>query len=267
MSIENLLSNKQLLSKKMNKNRILNISILSISINDLLANLSEGVLFTPNVDHLVKLQKDKAFYNSYLKADWVICDSKILALAARFLNKPFIEVIPGSSFLPAYFSYHKNNKDIKAFLLGSAEGVASKAQMIINEKIGWPIVVGTYSPPMGFEKDDNENAKIIDIINNSGANVLIVGVGAPKQENWIIKYKDKLLNAKLFMALGATIDFEAKHILRAPYFYQKYHLEWYYRLIKEPKRLWKRYLIEDMSFFGYVLKEKLGRYKNPFENP
>jgi UDP-N-acetyl-D-mannosaminuronic acid transferase (WecB/TagA/CpsF family) len=68
------------------------------------------------------------------------------------------------------------------------------------------------------------------------------------------------------MALGATIDFEAGNIKRAPKVFQKLGMEWLYRLLKEPKRLWKRYLIEDMTFFYYLVKQKLGRYKNPFEN-
>ena len=116
----------------------------------------------------------------------------------------------------------------------------------------------------GFEKNETECKEIIDLINRSGANVLVVGVGAPKQENWIIKYKPELTSIKLFMALGATIDFEAGNIKRAPMLYQKIYMEWYYRLIQEPRRLWKRYLVDDIPFFGYVLKQKMGKYKNPF---
>jgi N-acetylglucosaminyldiphosphoundecaprenol N-acetyl-beta-D-mannosaminyltransferase len=248
----------------MEKHDILNISILSVSLNELLANLKEGVVFTPNVDHLMKLQKDRSFYEAYKKADWVICDSKILGLAAKVLNKPFKEVIPGSSLLPAFFEYHKTNEDVKTFLLGSLEGIALQAKKKVNEKTGRKIVVGGHSPSFGFEKNEAECLKIVDIINESGANVLIVGVGAPKQENWIMKYRDKLPNVKLFMALGATIDFEADHIKRAPSIYQKLHIEWYYRLIKEPKRLWRRYLIDDLPFVWYVMQQKLGLYKDPF---
>jgi N-acetylglucosaminyldiphosphoundecaprenol N-acetyl-beta-D-mannosaminyltransferase len=247
------------------KNKILNIHILSTTLPNLLDSLHEGILFTPNVDHMVKLQKDRAFYESYQHANWIICDSSILNLGAIFLGKPFKEIIPGSSFLPAYFEYHKNNKEIKSFLLGSAEGVAHQAMKQINTKIGWDIVIGARSPSFGFENNDWECENIIEIINNSGANVLIVGVGAPKQENWIIKYKDKLTNIKLFMALGATIDFEAGILKRAPVFYRKIYMEWYYRLMQEPKRLWKRYLKDDYIFFWYILKQKLGTYKNPFE--
>lgn len=246
--------------------KILNINILSIELNDFLHQLDKGVIFTPNVDHLVKLQKDIEFYKAYENSDWIICDSKIVSLASKFLNNPIKEVIPGSSFLPAFYEFHKNNNDIKIFLLGAAEGVAIQAMENINKKTGRKIVIDAYSPSFGFEKDNEECLKIVELIKNSEATVLVVGVGAPKQEIWINKYKDYLPNIKIFMALGATIDFEAGNVKRAPAFFQKFYLEWFYRLIQEPKRLWKRYLVDDMSFFYYIFKQKLGLYKNPFKN-
>lgn len=248
----------------MTTNNILNIDICSISLKDFLTNLKKGVVFTPNVDHLVKLQKNHDFFNAYQEADWIICDSKVVNLGAKFLGKPFVEVIPGSSFLPAFYNYHKNNNEIKIFLLGAAEGVAEKAKRRINQKINREIVVGSFSPSFGFENNEDECNYIIDVIKNSGANVLVVGVGAPKQELWITKYKHLLPEIDIFLALGATIDFEAENIKRAPEVLQKLHLEWLYRLLCEPRRLWKRYLIDDMPFFFLLLKQKLGLYKNPF---
>jgi N-acetylglucosaminyldiphosphoundecaprenol N-acetyl-beta-D-mannosaminyltransferase len=248
----------------MTTNNILNIDICSISLRDFLINLKKGVVFTPNVDHLVKLQKNQDFFNAYKDADWIICDSKVVNLGAKFLGKPFVEVIPGSSFLPAFYNYHKNNNEIKLFLLGAAEGVAEKAKKRINQKINREIVVGAFSPSFGFENSEEECDYIIDVIRNSGANVLVVGVGAPKQELWIAKYKHLLPEIDIFLALGATIDFEAENIKRAPEILQKLHLEWLYRLLCEPRRLWKRYLIDDMPFFFLLLKQKLGLYKNPF---
>lgn len=244
--------------------KILNIPIRSIKLCDLLEQLSEGVLITPNVDHIVKLQKDREFYDVYQKADWVICDSKIVNLGARFLGKAFLEVIPGSSFLPAYYNYHKNNKEIKMFLLGAREGVAIEAKKNINKKVGWNIVEGAYSPSFGFEENENECKDIIRMINQSMSNVLVIGVGAPKQEKWIMKYRDELPKVKLFMALGATIDFEAGNIKRAPIVFQKLYLEWFYRFLKEPRRLWRRYFLENPCFFWYIFKQKFGFYENPF---
>lgn len=248
----------------MEKVDLLNIQIDSVALGDLLKNLNKGVLVTPNVDHLVKLQKDEEFLECYKAADWIICDSNIVQLALKFLGTPVQDVIPGSSFLPAFYTHHRSNTNIKIFLLGGGPDVPSKAMSNINNKVGRRIVVGSLSPSYGFEKDEAECDEIVNIINRSGANVLVVGVGAPKQEKWIMKYRNRLSSIDLFMALGATLDFEAGNISRAPQILQKLHLEWLYRLVKEPKRLWKRYLIDDMAFFKDVINLKLGLYKDPF---
>jgi exopolysaccharide biosynthesis WecB/TagA/CpsF family protein len=246
--------------------RILNIDIQSISSQYLLHNLKEGVVLTPNVDHLVKLQKDKSFYTIYKGAEWVVCDSNIVALASRFLGTSIKEVIPGSSFFPQFCDFHRVNKNINIFLLGAKEGVAEQAKIKINDRIGRQIVVGAHSPSFGFEKNEQECIEIIDIINKTKANVLLVGVGAPKQEKWIHTYRNQLPFVKIYLALGATIDFEAGNIKRAPIFFQRYNIEWLYRLIKEPKRLYKRYLVDDIPFFYYLFLQKLGRYINPFKD-
>src|SRR5690606_29999786 len=156
---------------------------------------------------------------------------------------------------------------ISLFLLGAAPGIAQKAAANINQKTGRHMVVGAHSPSFGFEKNEAECQEIIALINQSGASVLVVGVGAPKQEKWIYKYKSQLPGIKLFMALGATIDFEAGTLKRAPLWIQRLGLEWLYRLVKEPRRLWKRYILDDMPFFYLILKEKLRRYRNPFAAP
>lgn len=245
--------------------RILNIDIQSITRDELLKSLTKGVLITPNVDHLVKLQKDKEFYDVYQQAEWIICDSKILYTLSKLLKYPLPEAIPGSSFFTAFYEYHKNNSNCKIFLLGAAEGIAAKAMERINQKVGRNIIVGAHSPSYGFEKKPEECEELIHIVNESGANVLLVGVGAPKQEKWIIKYRNRMPNIDIFMALGATIDFEAGTLKRAPTIWQKCGMEWLYRVIKEPKRLFKRYFIDDMHFFYYFSKQLLGTYNNPFK--
>lgn len=244
---------------------ILNISLDNLSIKELLEQLIEGVVVTPNIDHIIKLQKDREFFNIYRQATYRVCDSQILLYVSRLLGVPVKERISGSDLFPAFYEYHKDNEDIKIFLLGGKEGVAKKAQFNINNQIDRQIVVGSHSPSFGFEKNEQECQEIIDIINQSGATVLAVGVGAPKQEKWIYKYKDQLPNIKIFLAVGATIDFEADHIPRAPKWMSHLGLEWMYRLSREPKRLWKRYLVEDLWFFWFAAAQKLGLYQSPFE--
>ncbi len=244
----------------MNRVKLLNVSVDNLSQTELLNKLKSGIVFTPNVDHLMKLQDDREFFEAYDFATYKVCDSKILFYVSKFLGTPVKEKISGSDLFPAFYEYHKDNEDIKIFLLGARAGVALKAQEKINSKIGRGIIVGAHSPSFGFEKDEKECLDILEIINQSGATVLAVGVGAPKQEKFICQYKDKLTNIKIFLAIGATIDFEAGNIKRAPKWISEAGLEWLYRLVAEPKRLWKRYLVHSPSFFWLVLKQKLNLY-------
>ncbi|MBD0261470.1 MAG: WecB/TagA/CpsF family glycosyltransferase [Tolypothrix sp. Co-bin9] len=241
----------------MKKVKILNLEFDNLSKAEFLENLESGVVFTPNVDHLIKLEKDPEFLQAYSISDYNLCDSKILIYASKFLGTPIKEKISGSDIFPAFYNYHKKNEQIKIFLLGAGKGVAFTAQNKINKKIGRNMVIATYSPPFGFEHDEKECQNIIDMINNSGATVLVVGVGAPKQEKWIYKYKDSLPFIKIFMALGATIDFEADNVKRAPKWMSEVGLEWLFRLLSEPKRLWKRYLVDDVFFFLLIFKQKI----------
>ena len=243
---------------------LLNINIHNITMLQLLEKLKfGGVVFTPNVDHLMKLQKNKDFYLAYQKADYVVCDSKILLYVSKFLGTPIQEKISGSDLFPAFYNYYKHDDNMKIFLLGGLGKTAKIAQQNINTKVGRNIIVDTYSPPFGFENNQQECQKIIDLINHSGATVLGIGVGAPKQELWLDKFRYHLKYVKVFLAIGATINFEAGNIKRAPRWMSEIGLEWLYRLLSEPQRLKKRYLLDDLPFFWLVLKQKFRLYQNP----
>ncbi|MBF2080371.1 MAG: WecB/TagA/CpsF family glycosyltransferase [Synechococcales cyanobacterium T60_A2020_003] len=249
--------------------KILNVPFDNITMLDLLARLkSGGVVFTPNVDHLVKLQKDEEFCRAYGAATYKTCDSQIIMFAARFLGMPLKEKISGSDLLPAFYRYYAGDEDVRIFLLGAAEGVAEKARQAINRKVGREIVVGAHSPSFGFEKNPEECQYLIDLVEASGANVLALGVGAPKQEKWIAQYKDHFKTVTTFLAIGATIDFEAGNVKRSPKWITNLGCEWVYRLLSEPQRLWKRYLVDDMvPIISLVLQQKLGLYQPPYEIP
>lgn len=242
---------------------ILDVEIDNLSREELLARLDAdgGVVVTPNVDHLMKLQHDAEFRDVYDAVDYRVCDSKILMYAAKFLGTPICDKISGSDLLPWFCDYHRNNPDVKIYMLGAAPGIAKLAQQRINARIGREIVVEAHSPTYGFEKSAEECEAIMEHIRASSANVLVVGVGAPKQEKWIVKHRHEMPNIKTFLAVGAAIDFEAGHKPRSPEFVTELGLEWLYRTMSEPKRLWRRYLIEDMPFFGLVFQQWLAARK------
>jgi N-acetylglucosaminyldiphosphoundecaprenol N-acetyl-beta-D-mannosaminyltransferase len=242
---------------------ILNVDVDNLSRLNFLEQLERGVVFTPNVDHLIKLQHDQNFLTAYETADYKLCDSTILMYASKFLGTPIQEKISGSDLLPEFCAYHQHNVDVSLFLLGGLGGVAQMAQRQINEKFGRNMVVAAHSPSFGFEKDEAECLKIVQLINQSRATVLVVGVGAPKQEVWIAKYKDKLPHVKIFLAVGAAIDFAAGNKARSPKWVSEVGLEWLYRLLTEPRRLWKRYLVDDIPFVWLILMQKLKAYKKP----
>lgn len=243
----------------------LNVSIDNLSSMELLQQLAQGgTVYTPNVSHLLRLQWDQDFYQVYQQADFRICDSQILLIASRLLGNPIREKISGSDIFPAFYQHFRNDKSVEIFLLGAAEGVGERARQRINHKVGRNMVVDTYSPPFGFETDEAECERIIERINRSKATTLAVGLGAPKQEKWIHANRHRLPHVKVFLAIGATIDFEAGQLQRSPKWMSDAGLEWVYRILMEPKRLWKRYFNDVLPFVWLMGSEWLGLYQDPF---
>lgn len=247
---------------------ILNVEFNNLTLAELLEAFNDGVLMTPNIDHLMKLQSNRAFFECYKTADFRVCDSRIIFLLQKIFNpqNALKEQITGSDFFPAFCNFHSQQQNqTRIFLLGGSDESVIKAANNINQRAGFELVSGYYSPPFGFEKDSAENAKILDLITRSGADTLAVGVGAPKQEFWIKANQSLLPTVKRYMAIGATIEFESGDLNRAPKWMTKYGLEWAYRLSQEPKRLARRYLIEDLPFFYLFIKQRLGFYKSPWD--
>ncbi len=247
---------------------ILNITIHNISTSELLERLGQdgGVVYTPNIDHLSKLQHDHDFLRAYRSATYRVCDSQVLMYASRLLGCPIREKISGSDLLPAFCEYYRNDESQTLFLLGAMEGVAVQAQQRINQVANREMVVGCYSPPFGFEHDEDECEHIVEMVNRSGATALVVGLGAPKQETWIYRYKYRFPHVKVFLAVGAAIDFEAGHRQRSPKWMSQLGLEWLHRLMAEPARLWKRYLLEDIPVLGLLAQQRFNCYTSPFNH-
>ncbi len=252
------------------KVKILNASIHNLSMSEALVNIKKGIILTLNVEHLMHLQNNREFLSACYAVDYRLCGSQSIVYASRFLGTPLKEKLPTVDLFPAFCNYHKDNQDIRIFLLGTDPSVSKKAQARINDRICRQIVVAEYCPPWGFEQQAEECDKIIQLINDSKATVLAVGAKTPKQEllitkDFINKNKDKLPTVKIIMGIDVTLDFEAGNIQRAPKWVRYIGLEWLHQLISEPKRLWKRYLVDNLRFLRLILKQKFNRYTDPFE--
>ena len=247
--------------------RILNLDLHDCTLAALLPRLRTGIVFTPNVDHLMRLQRDQAFYQTYQVATHRLCDSRIIQLTAGWTGGAGFEAqVAGSDLLPALCRYQGETEgDLRLFLLGGKdEAVATAAQARLNALAGRPVVVGAYAPPFGFEADPAEASRIYDRIRASGATAVAVGVGSPKQEHWIAAHHAALPEVQLWLAVGAAIDFQGGGQQRAPRWMQRAGLEWAYRLGREPRRLWRRYLVEGLPYFRLLWQQRRGRYRDPW---
>ncbi|HFC9287631.1 TPA: WecB/TagA/CpsF family glycosyltransferase [Clostridium perfringens] len=243
----------------MSRMNFLNIEVDNLTMNEAIDRAEELIIkkkpsyvVTPNVDHIVKLENDKEFQEVYKNADLILTDGMPLIWISKIKGNPIKEKISGSDFFPKLCE-RAAEKGYSIFLLGAAEGVATKAAKNLKEKYEGLNIVGTYSPSYGFEKKDDEIKMIIEMINKAKPDILAVGLGAPKQEKFLHKYRNDL-NVPISLAIGASIDFEAGNINRAPKWMQNCGLEWFYRLCKEPKRMFKRYLVDDLKIIKIAKK-------------
>ena len=257
-----------LLNKKIS---LFNIQVDALSMTEAVACVSAWLtdnisscryVVTPNVDHIVQLESNHELQAAYQLASLVVVDGKPVVWAAKLIGKELPGTVPGSDLTPAIFDDFQNKKlALKVFLLGAMPGVADRAK--VNVERQWPCVsvVGTYSPPYGFDKDPEASKLICEMVNKSGAQLLLLGLGAPKQELWVHTYA-KSLGVNVALCVGATIDFLAGEKARAPEWMRNVGLEWAHRVMTEPRRLAKRYLKDAFIFPRLVVKawKNDGRY-------
>lgn len=205
--------------------------------------------------HSYNMSRIDSYYNEALsKSDVLIPDGISVVWALRWLNGKKLTKIAGADL----FFYELNNlqkEGGKCFFLGSSDKILTS----IREKmtIEFPnIKVQTYSPPFKSEFSKEDNDKMLDAINAFQPDVLMVGMTAPKQEKWAYKHYDSLKVGHI-CCIGAVFDFYGGSVNRSPEWMIKLGLEWFYRLIKEPKRLWRRYLIGNVFFVWFIIKEKV----------
>lgn len=246
---------------------LLNVAVDDITMDELVLSFREGLLLTLHVDMIMKLQKDREFYEMLPHFNVVTCDSQILFAAARFLGTPLRERVSGSDFFPRFYARHKDDARVTIFICGGAPGVAEISRRNVNAAMGREMVVGTDSPASDFDTRPAELKRMISKINDTRATVLVVGLGAGRQEKFIVRCRDRMPHVKMFLPLGGTIDYEAKTLRRPPSWVTNVGLEWLYRLVREPRQRWRRYLVHQPPVLYLLARQRLGLYRNPFGAP
>ncbi|MEZ5756361.1 MAG: WecB/TagA/CpsF family glycosyltransferase [Paracoccaceae bacterium] len=244
---------------------ILNAWVHDVSMDDIVENFREGVMLTLHVDMIMKLQQDREFHALLDKFDVITCDSQIMYFSTKLLGTPVRERVSGSDYFPKFYTRYKDDPSVTVFLLGGKPGVADLAAKNVNAKVGREMIVGAYAPAFDFEARPGEIDRMIDAVNASGATVCLVGLGGGRQEKWIMKYRDRMPGVRLWLPLGGTIDYESGSFPRPPSWITEAGFEWLYRLIREPRARFHRYVIHEPPFVWAVLKQKLGIYRNPFD--
>ncbi len=226
----------------------------ALAVADLVEAGGKHMIVTANVDHILRLQRDEGFREAYRRATYIFADGMPIVLASRLLGKPLPERIAGADLFPAVCKIAAE-RGYGIFLLGGLEGVASSVAEKLRMLYPSVNITGTYSPPFGFEHSAEESKHIVELINGSSTHILFVGVGAPKQEKWLYSHLEEL-DIRVGICVGAAFDFVAGRIKRAPRVMQRLSLEWVWRLVQEPRRLWRRYLY-DFKFFFVLLREMM----------
>lgn len=245
----------------MNKIQFMNIQIDNVTLDEALHSIKKCIIeneksyvVTPNVDHIVKLQTNKKFLKAYENANLVAVDGTPIMIAAKWYGTPLKEKITGPRLTEHVVKMASENH-FSVFVLGAGIGVADQAAKNLLQKYPGFIYVGSYSPPYGFEKNTEEVNHIIEIINNSKAQIVIAGMGSPKTEIFLSEIYQRI-DANISLSIGAAIDFFAGKVKRCPEWINKIGMEWFYRFLKNPGRMGKRYFIDDLTFFSLLLKYK-----------
>ena len=207
-----------------------------------------------NLDCLRIAQVDSAFRQTINEADLAAADGMPLVWASRLGNRPLPERVTGNSLV-------EKSCELSAatgagiFLLGARPGIAEAAARTIATRYPGAVVAGAYSPPFG-PLSPHEDREMIERVNRSGARILIVALGAPRQDNWIRAHRDELRVGVAF-GVGCGLDLLAGVVSRAPLWMQRAGLEWLHRLRCEPQRLWHRYFVNDTPMLARLIAESL----------
>ncbi|MDO4305298.1 MAG: WecB/TagA/CpsF family glycosyltransferase [Eubacteriales bacterium] len=205
-----------------------------------------------NVDVVLKLENDSYFKEIADRADMVLVDGQPLVWIAKWHKRPVKEKVSGSDLVLGICKLAQD-KGYTIFILGGRNGVSEQAAENLRKDFPDIVIAGTYEPPLGFDKDEEELKKINHMISRVHPDILLACLGCPKQEKWIFENYLKY-GAKVSVCAGATVDFLAGRIKRAPKWMSNHGLEWFYRFLNEPRRLFKRYFIDDIKIIRLIWK-------------
>lgn len=214
-------------------------------IEELVAARKGGYVVTPNIDHVVLADANPAFKDSYANASLSLVDGQPLVWASRLVGQQLPEKISGADLIHPLMEVAARKK-WRVYFMGAGPGVAEKAAEIVRAKYGTD-VVGCDSPKVSVEPHAAENAAALEKIAKAAPDIILVALGAPKQEIWMHRCASQYAPAVAF-GIGAGLDFIAGTVKRAPQWMSRNGLEWAYRLTREPKRMWRRYLVNDPKF-------------------
>ena len=240
---------------------ILNTTIHNLSMKETLALVSRAISANNQLHHvvvnagkIVAMQKDDALRKSVNESDIINADGQAVVWAAKFLRKPLKERVAGIDLMENLVELaHK--QDHKIFLLGAKEEVVQKVSEIYQEKYSTNLIAG-YRNGYFTREDEPEIAQQIA---NSGAQMLFVAITSPIKENFLYNHRELLKDVPFVMGVGGSFDVVSGLTKRAPVWMQNAGLEWFYRFLQEPKRMWKRYLVGNSTFIWLVLKEKFSK--------
>lgn len=241
------------------KQPLLNTSVDNVTMDEAVDRIEKYIrekkksyVVAINVDVVMKIESDPYLKKITDEADMVLVDGKPLVWIAKMHKRPVKAKISGSDLVPLLCE-RAAEKEYRMFILGGKDGIAEQAKAKLEEKHPNIQIVGTYAPLFGFEKDETELDKINKIINEAHPDILIVCFGCPKQEKWIYENYGKY-DAMVSICAGATVDFLAGNVARAPKWMSEHGLEWFYRFLQEPRRLFKRYFVDDVKILKLVKK-------------
>jgi N-acetylglucosaminyldiphosphoundecaprenol N-acetyl-beta-D-mannosaminyltransferase len=240
--------------------RIGDLEIDALTFEQALAAIEElvgrgGSVFTPNVDHVVLAEEDPQFRTAYSAASLNLADGMPLIWASRLLGCPLPEKVSGSDLILPLME-RAAAKGWRVYLLGAGPGVAEEAARVFR---GMGVeIAGVDAPMLRDPQSAAERAPICEKIREAAPDILLVAFGAPKQELFIHAAGHELGPA-VALGVGGSLDFIAGAVKRAPRWMSRVGLEWFYRLLREPRRLWRRYLVRDPKFALVVLRQLTGR--------